>query len=269
MSGAALPITGAVLGLDVGCSPVRRSSAICRLDWTATTFDWTIRRFRATDEERAQAIATIADRPVLGAALDGPLKAGFGPIGVYRHAERMLTRGFQPLIGKPGQSSTPVGRLLNDHADRNAIALRATGRVAPARHAQAIDRACIVEAFPSAYLGMLIAAPADLGARRHDRSDLFYRHLAENGTLDALAAHLLPGRAPNRAFAAVTDHDDRAALVCALTALGVAGGDYLAVGDPADGWIVLPPPARIQPWAHAILARNAADAPPAERRRAA
>jgi hypothetical protein len=46
----------------------------------------------------------------------------------------------------------------------------------------------------------------------------------------------------------VTNHDDRAALICALTALCVAAGDFTAVGD-ADGWIVPPPRRFVQDWA--------------------
>lgn len=251
-----LPAEGAALGLDVGCSEQRRSSAVCRLDWDATTIRWTIRRFRARPDERAEAVATLADRPLRAAAFDGPLRRGLDEIGAYRRAERLLTLGFQPRIGKPGQSNSPVGRLLNTHANLCARAVLATGFVAPASHAQAIDDHAIVEAFPSAWLGMLIAEPEALAATRANRSDRFYRHLAQAGVLDAVLAHILPGRtAP--AFDAVTDHDERAALVCALTALGVAAGDYAAVGD-AQGWIVLPSPALIQPWAHAQLAANEA-----------
>ena len=36
-------------------------------------------------------------------------------------------------------------------------------------------------------------------------------------------------------FEDVTNHDDRAALICALTALCVAAGDYTAVGDTDGG----------------------------------
>jgi hypothetical protein len=46
----------------------------------------------------------------------------------------------------------------------------------------------------------------------------------------------------------VVNHDDRAALVCAATALCVASGDYTAVGGQ-DGWIILPPLVFIKPWA--------------------
>jgi hypothetical protein len=54
----------------------------------------------------------------------------------------------------------------------------------------------------------------------------------------------------------ITNHDDRASLVCALTALCVAGGDYVAVGDH-DGWIILPPRRFIQDWAWRDLVANA------------
>lgn len=249
-----LPASGAVLGIDVGCSPVRRSSAVCRLDWDATTVRWTIERFRATEAERVATIGRLADRPLLAAAFDGPLRRGLDEIGAYRRAERLLTLGFQPRIGKPGASNSPVGRLLNTHANLCARAVLVTGVVAPATHAQAIDDRAIVEAFPSAWLGMLIAEPEVLAATRANRSDRFYRHLAQAGVLDAVLAHLLPGRSAP-AFDATTDHDERAALICALTALGLAAGDYAAVGD-AQGWIILPPPALIRPWALKQLAAN-------------
>lgn len=251
---ARLPASGAVLGIDVGCSPVRRSSAACRLDWNATAVRWTIERFRATETERTAAIGRLADRRLRAAAFDGPLRRGLDEIGAYRRAERMLTLGFQPRIGKPGQSNSPVGRLLNAHANACAQTVLATGLVVPSMHPQAIDNQAIVEAFPSAWLGMLIANPEALAATRSNRSDRFYRHLAHEGVLDAVLAHLLPGRAAP-SFDAITDHDERAALICALTALGVAADDYVAVGD-AQGWIMLPPAGLIRPWAHEQLAAN-------------
>lgn len=252
-----LPAEGSVLGVDVGCSAARRSTAVCRFDWAGGTIRWSIARCRAAAAERAAAIAALADRPLLAAAFDGPLAPGLDVIGAYRLAERLLTLGFGPRIGKPGQSSTPVGRLLNAHANACAEAVAATGRVAAATHAQAIHAQAIAEAFPSAWLGMLIEAPEAIPTRRSDRSDRYYLHLAENGGLAAAIADLLPGRALAQPLAGVTNHDDRAALICALTALGLAAGDYAAVGD-AQGWIVLPPPALIRPWARAQLLANRA-----------
>lgn len=51
-------------------------------------------------------------------------------------------------------------------------------------------------------------------------------------------------------------HDDRSALVCALTALCLVSDDFVAVGDEEDGWIVLPPPTLVRPWAMELLERE-------------
>jgi hypothetical protein len=254
-----LPSQGSVLGIDVGCSPSRKSSVVCRLDWSEREIVWTIARFRAVEPERTDTIAGVAGTaPLCAAAFDGPLRTGLDIIGRYRTADRMLTRRLGRLIGKPGQPSTPVGRLLNLHANLCVAAVLAQCRLGPACHATSIHDMAIAEAFPSSFLGVMIETPAALAARRADRSDVFFRHLAQAGALHGLLDHLLPGRSVPRHPAAVTNHDDRAALVCALTALCVAAGDFVAVGDD-DGWIILPPPRFVQPWALEAVKANAAE----------
>ena len=52
--------TGSVLGVDVGCSPTRRSSAVCRLDWNEGRVSWTIERFRAVEPEQDGVITRVA-----------------------------------------------------------------------------------------------------------------------------------------------------------------------------------------------------------------
>lgn len=251
--------SGAVIGIDVGCSPTRRSSAICRLEWSLTTISWEGARFRAVEPEREQTIATLAvGRPILAAAFDGPIRRGFEIIGRYRTAERMLTRRLRPLIGKPGQSSAPVGRLLNHHANECVRHLVKHADLHAAGHGIAIDDRAVVEAFPSSFLGMMIADPVHLAARRGDRSDTLFQHLTAEGVLSALMAHCLPGRQLSRDIGKVVNHDDRAALICALSALCVAVGDFVAVGDD-DGWIILPPRSFIEPTQLALLEANAQD----------
>ena len=66
----------------------------------------------------------------------------------------------------------------------------------------------------------------------------------------------MPGRIIVIDLTSVINHDDRAELICAFTALCVAAGDFVAVGD-ADGWIVLPPRCAIQGWAMRDLKTNA------------
>jgi hypothetical protein len=250
---------GSVIGVDVGFSPARRSSAICRLDWSTSIVAWEIMRFRAVEPERENTIAEIAGRrAIIAAAFDGPIRRGFDVIGRYRTAERMLTRRLRPLIGKPGQSSAPVGRLLNHHANECVRHLVTHSEVHDARHGVPIDRRALVEAFPSSFLGMMIQEPALLGARRSDRSDTFFQHLATIGALQALIEHCLPGRRCERELSTIVNHDDRAAMVCALSALCVAAGDFVAVGDE-DGWIILPPRQLIQPAQWSLLEVNAGE----------
>ena len=79
-----------------------------------------------------------------------------------------------------------------------------------------IDRKALVEAFPSSFLGMMIQEPARLAARRGNRSDIFFQYLAATGILRTLIEHCIPGRRMARDLSSVVNHDDRAALVCAL-----------------------------------------------------
>ncbi|WP_296820472.1 hypothetical protein [Brevundimonas sp.] len=227
------------------------------LEWNDTFVDWQVDRFRATLEDRQRAVRGIVDRTVECVAIDGPLRRGLDVIGRYRVAEKLLTRRLQPLIGKPGQSSSPVGRLLNENANLCALEALSTGCVRPAAHSVAIDEFAIVEAFPSSFLGVLLAKPQEVRARRGDRSDTFFEMLADTA-LTALLNELLPSRELRRPFSAATNHDDRAAIVCAMTALCVAEGRYSAVGDD-DGWIILPPRPFLQPWASDLIEANGRD----------
>lgn len=253
-----LPLRGSVLGVDVGYSTNRKSSAICRIDWTENTCSWALARFRAVEPERSSTIAQVSgDSPIEAAAFDGPLRGGLDHIGRYRLAECVLTKGFQPLIGKPGQSNSPVGRSLNEAANKCASAVinSCKARLVPAQHTKAIHSRAIAEAFPSAFLGVMIESPASLNAKRKGRSDIFFKYLIESGTLHELLRYLLPNRKLGLEISTITNHDERAAFVCALTALCVASRDFMAVGDQ-DGWIILPPQAFVMPWAIRQLKAN-------------
>jgi hypothetical protein len=164
---------------------------------------------------------------------------------------------LQVRIGKPGQSSSPVGKLLNSHASACTKIILETGMLRDAAHDHAIHKSGVVEAFPSSFLGVLIAEPETLSVNRGSRSDKFYCYLAQSGGLLKLLQRLLPGRSLATSFEMVTHHDERAAVVCALTALCVTAGDYTVVGDYVDGWIVLPAPSPIRPWAWNMLSENA------------
>jgi hypothetical protein len=151
-----------------------------------------------------------------------------------------------------------VGKSLNAHANACVSVVLAECKISDAEHAVAIHNRAIVEAFPSSFLGLMIADPCALNARRGDRSDTFFKHLAGANVIDELIDYCLPGRSMTVPVATVTNHDDRAALVCALTALCVLTEDYTAVGDD-DGWIILPPARFIRKWAWDALHANAAE----------
>lgn len=249
---------GSVLGIDVGWSVERRSSAVCRLSWDEHWVDWKIERFRATQSERESAICRVAGEcELLAVAVDGPLRRGFDVIGRYRSAERLLSRGeLWRRIGKPGQSSSPNGRKLNEQANAFAELVKRCCHVSAATHETCIDEHAIVEAFPTTFLGVMIECP-DGKMTRRKRSDRYFEHLADCGRLDSFVSRLLGGRTWARAPAAITNHDDRAGIVCAITALSVAAGEFTAVGDEQDGWISLPPQWAFADWAWTALCRTA------------
>ena len=252
-----IPESGAVLGIDVGWSASRRSAGGCLLEWGARQARFVAEHFRGVEPDRTAAVARLAGGKALAAAaFDGPFRRQLDEIGRYRAAERMLTVSFAPLIGKPGQSNAPVGRMLNRQTNQFVAIVNSLCRVEPAGHQVAVADRALVEAFPGSFMGVMIAEPRSISAQRGDRSDVVFEHLAGAGRFEELLDHCCPGRILATPPAALRNHDQRAAFVCALTALCVAANDYMAVGDD-DGWIILPPRSLVQPWALELLDASA------------
>lgn len=251
---------GAVLGWDVGWSLKRRSSGVCVLSWQDGEVTTQIKRCTADPVDQARALGEVAaDRRVSVAAFDGPLRPGLAlkddERANYRICEQFLTRDFQKQIGKPGQSSSLNGRIL--HRAATEVAKRMERRVNPARHKAQIHSAALVEAFPTSFLGVLLDDPP-MRQKNKARSDQFYVALCKDGKLGALMAYLLPNYRYRTDFASITNHDDRAALICALTALCVHQRKYAAIGDPEDGYMILPPLKLWSRWALLTLRENIA-----------
>ena len=252
---------GDVLGIDVGWSKQRRSSAVCRLSWNQESITWKVCRFRANEDDRCKAIREVAGTvELLAVAIDGPLRQGFESIGRYRSAERILSRGeLAKRIGKPGQSSSPNGRKLNTQANLAARTVKRLCRIRQASHDERIDERAVVEAFPTTFLGVMVTCPERLAGGA--RSDRYFTRLdgyeRRDRTLAELTEYLVGAKEWKEPIHSLTNHDDRAAFVCAVTALCIACGEYTAVGDREDGWIVLPPKRAFQEWAwKAVLANR-------------
>jgi hypothetical protein len=200
----------------------------------------------------------------LAAAIDGPLAPGLPEVRRYRSAEQILTRAFASTIGKPGQSSSPNGIRLNRAANQAAHILNTLDCIGPAEHAHRIDPLAIVEAFPTAFIGSMLEPGETSRVRSQARSDTYFEVLTNAGAcrLSAFAERLLRGRRLTPIPRAIRNHDDRAAFVCALTALAIVARKYTAVGDDRDGWIIMPPIAGpggipgLQRWAKEALDRH-------------
>jgi len=264
--------SGHVLGIDVGWSKKTDTTGACALSWTSDRVWFEVHHVPTDFESRKKRLSEIVGSNKFAAvALDGPLRRGLDRIEEYRLAELLLTRRFSNSgFGKPGQSSSPNGIMLNEHANQIARSVLEAQCVMKSSHFGAIDEYAVVEAFPTTFLAVML----DKGRRPSSRakSDIFYewllgpdapcRHLPDKNRFEGLINRLLPNRTIESTTGDVTDHEHRAAVVCALTALCVATRNYVGIGDTRNGYIILPPSvevseAGLQPWAMSMIRANA------------
>lgn len=233
---------GAVLGIDVGYSPKKPTTCFCLLEWNRSTAKFQFRVTTADTNHRRRAIVDLVGaKQLCSVALDGPLTQELRTVSHYRAAEAILSRGVLQKRGKPGPTSSPVGRQLHKHATKLAKLALDTTAIASSTHWEPIHEKRIVEAFPNMFLAALIHE-RNLPSLARDASDRYWEMLVEKSErMLKLLEYLLPGRRLECDLRGCKNHDRRAGIVCGLTALSMAAGHYVAVGDPVDGDIVLPP----------------------------
>jgi hypothetical protein len=234
--------SGQVLGIDVGFSERRRTTCFCLLRWTRDAATLSFRSTTSDPEKRRLALSQLLqDDPKLdGVAVDGPLGPGLCVLREYRAAEALLSQGTMQKRGKPGQTSSPTGQLLHQHATALAALALEVGEVADSSDGEPIHSKCVVEAFPNAFLAALMNE-GEFSTLARNASDVYWSRLTSSGALTGLITEMLPGRVVAPTPQELNDHEERAGAICALTALSVVGGSYVAVGDPVCGDIVLPP----------------------------
>ena len=261
-----------VLGIDVGFSERKRTTGLCLLTVEGPHVrDIQLRRVKTDCDSRSRDLLELIPRGTQLAmlAMDGPLMPGLSYDAniPYRQAERLLSQGelFQKRC-KPGQSSSPTGRCLHKHATalaRLVLKLQDKGclLVLPAAHNERLCKYAVVEAFPNAFLAVLLPETWFKQAGkvgRTNRSDRYWEAtLRECDGLPRLFSALsLDWVSARDRLMSINNHDERAALVCAMTALAVARRRYCAVGCSVGGWIILPPLSAwglaadgIEPWA--------------------
>lgn len=258
------PAVGAVLGIDVGFSARGRTTCISLLEWDDGAAAFRSRLTGSSEAERVRAMGElVGKRAIAGIALDGPLTRGLLLVRHYRSAEAILSRGLLQKRGKPGQTSAPTGQQLHAHATQLANLALANLSIADASHWQPIHQKRIVEAFPNLFLAAMVDESA-LPKLSRDASDRYWELLVEKSDrLVHLIGSLLPGRRLDGDLTKCTHHEERAGVVCAVTALATVAGVHIAVGDPVDGDIVLPPasawgsgPRGGSPWLELTLRAN-------------
>ncbi|MCA1493016.1 DUF429 domain-containing protein [Ensifer sp. NBAIM29] len=243
-----------LLGIDVGFSQSRPTTGIAwslagAVDAAKTHSDW---------ERRKQKIPPATTFSVI--AIDGPLTPPGAPDDLARLCERLFIRGAFQMRCKPGLSHHGYGRFLRKAAGETAAQVAHLAAATPIGPS-VIPGAAIIEAFPNAFLGVLIGderfAPSKAAKRK--KFDWLYDHALESGVFAELLTFI--GWNDGRVLERVTDerdHERRAAWICLLTAACAAAGKAEAVGDEAGGWFWLPPAALWADWARRALAENRA-----------
>jgi hypothetical protein len=194
------------------------------------------------------------DMPYDVIAIDGPIIPKEHDASLVRTIEGVFQRGKFQRRCKCAASHVPrTGQQLRAAAGQAADSLAKLSAVALDARGPLVRSGRIVEAFPNAFLGVCV--PEDAfermpKLRRGKKFDWLYdqwleKNIAEQLRLRSQTVAALPAEIMRR----TSDHEERAALVCLMTAACVADGSYSAVGDDAGGWFFLPPWSMWADWA--------------------
>ncbi len=258
------------LGIDVGYHQNNPTTGLCLLTLDQGVLQWECRNTYTDDAARRHDLEELIAQGtrISAVGIDGPLAHNLVPVGDYRAAESLLSLGAFQRRCKPGPTNSPTGQHLNTHAIRlaNIVLDLLNGahlNIDAGTHPHHIHNLRIVEAFPNAFLGVLLRAGDFVNLPRGKKFDCFWETAAARLVLEYLVQHLAPRTVFYNPIGGIKDHEHRAAFICALTAMCITRNQYVAVGNHANGQIILPP-CRIWPigsgcqisWAEAALGEN-------------
>jgi len=233
------------LGIDAGFSLKARSAGVCVID---LSHGISVEASHVRPSETMFEIRRmLRGRIPTAIGIDGALvrkdasAANFHYRPGYRECERLLSGGILQSRCKPGSSNSPRGKKL--HAAATTIANILSEEFTSVR---------IVEAFPNAFLGVLLPDSA-FGKKilRRKKSDVFWDWTLRRSELMRLVLEdLFPKQSgPLHCLAErLTNHDERAAFICAVTSRGAELRKAVSVGN-VEGSILLPPRKFISMWA--------------------
>ena len=187
-------------------------------------------------------------------AIDGPLLPLDADPNVRRHVESVFIRAPFHNRCRPGLSHHGVGlELRQASGDACAQFGRLIAASALANGASVCREGPIVEAFPNAFLGVLMPEDEMLSApkfKRGRRFDWLYERIVTTGRLESLLSRNLD--LPDVVWASLrseANHEKREALICLLTAALADKGTAAIIGETDGGWFWLPPWSLWEAWA--------------------
>lgn len=218
-------------GIDVGFSAVRDSTGLAFLDGEVLTVA------KATSDIENRRLKTPAGFQPVVAAFDGPIASET----VKRKCEYTFSKMPFNKRCKPGLSHFGTGLKLR----------QATAKTIGDFTSIFPEPTVIVEAFPNLFLGVLVPEEVYLQQPkliRGKRFDWLYDEVIKGGIAESKFQSTLPQAFWDQ-WKVEKDHEQRAALVCLLTAaLHYHGMSYLA-GDEEGGYFCLPLPTFWAEWA--------------------
>lgn len=245
-----------LIGLDIGFANRRPTSGVARLSGGNLTLG------RATSSWQSRVKFVGSGFTAQVTAIDGPLFRGLN--WERRGCEQIFTLGLFQRRCKPGLSHIQgTGHKFREAGQDTARELSqvTSGHKLASDLPRVWARKNLVEAFPNAFLGVVIPdscfdARPDL--KRGKKFDWLYDQCCGvqaflniiEATRSEEVLSILPTIESNR------DHEERAALVCLLTAATVAVGRYTAVGDKQGGYFFLPPWDLWAEWARKELLKQ-------------
>ncbi len=244
-----------VIGLDVGFSKKRASSGVARLGPEGN-----LRVDHAMDTWESR-VAITGTGAIEVAAMDAPYtRAGASE---KRGCERVFCLGDFQKRCKPAFSHVPgTGQQLRKAGWETAQQLKSLApRIPLPAEFPRVEDCNVVEAFPNTYLGVCLpdqAYESRPRLRRGQKFDWLFDSWVAGHVFDAVMNDLGLAGLENLRNECMRNrqHDERAALICLLTAAGVASGRYPAVGDEPGGYFFLPPWSAWAAWARVELDRQ-------------
>jgi hypothetical protein len=241
-----------IAGIDSGLTLTKPTSGVCRTGTNGFVVGYTY----IDKLSRSQLLSPVTSIDCLG--IDAPILPENTLHYDPRAVESLFMRGAFHRRCQPGASHVVgTGQALRrsgcDTAIQFAKETKAKGSV-PYPRVQTDQN--IVEAFPNAFLGVMLDQHVidETPISRGERTDKFFSLCNAHGVFTQLKQHLCwKDSAFWRAFPTTINHDELAALVCALTAICAHLGKYVAVGDRSGGYFFLPPWPLWKPWAKEAL----------------